>query len=158
MKPDNLEGFLSLGRIIENIQDLFEKINILHHYTTYDRRLRKKVLKKIEYEKFIDHEAIEPGVFFDNLNLDSNIFRHSLRVSVAVLLGYLISLSLHTGHSYWILLTIIVILKPAYSLTKSRNKDRLIGTLCGIFIGVLIIFFIRNNITLLILMIFFMTG
>ena len=158
MKPDNLEGFLSLGRIIESIQDLFERINILHHYTTYDRRLRKKTLKKIEYEKFIDHEAIEAGIFFDNLNLNSNIFRHSLRVSVAVMVGYLISLFLHTGHNYWILLTIIVILKPAYSLTKSRNKDRLIGTLCGIFIGVLIIFFIKNNITLLILMIFFMTG
>ncbi|MEP6594971.1 MAG: FUSC family protein [Ginsengibacter sp.] len=73
------------------------------------------------------------------------------------MLGYLISLTLHTGHSYWILLTIIVILKPAYSLTKQRNKDRLIGTLCGIFIGVIVLFFIKNNIALLILMIVFMT-
>ena len=92
-------------------------------------------------------------VFFDNLNFNSNIFRHSLRVSVAVMMGYLISLTLHTGHSYWILLTIIVILKPAYSLTKQRNKDRLIGTLCGIFIGVIVLFLIKNNIALLVLMI-----
>jgi uncharacterized membrane protein YccC len=62
------------------------------------------------------------------------------------------------GHSYWILLTIVVILKPAYSLTKTRNKDRLIGTLLGILIGVIILFFIRNNTALLIVMIFFMAG
>ncbi len=158
MKPDNLEGFVSMGRIIESIQDLFERINILHHYTTYDRKVKKKELRRIDFEKFIDHQTIEPGIFFDNLNLNSNVFRHSLRVSFAVMAGYLISLFLHTGHSYWILLTIIVILKPAYSLTKKRNKDRLIGTLCGVIIGVLIIFFIKDNTALLVLMILFMTG
>jgi len=158
MTPDNLEGFVSLGRIFEAIQDLSERINILNHYTTYDRKLKKRTVEKIAYEKFVESEPVEPEIFFDNLNFNSNIFRHSLRVSVAVMMGYLISLTLHTGHSYWILLTIIVILKPAYSLTKQRNKDRLIGTLCGIVIGVIVLFFIKNNIALLILMIVFMAG
>ena len=158
MTPDNLEGFVSLGRIVESLQDLSERINILHHYTSYNLKLKKRSGEKISYDKFIEHKAIEPRLFFDNLNFNSNIFRHSLRVSVAVMIGYVISLLLHTGHSYWILLTIIVILKPAYSLTKKRNKDRLIGTLCGVIIGVLIIFFIKNNIALLVLMIVFMAG
>jgi uncharacterized membrane protein YccC len=77
---------------------------------------------------------------------------------VAVLFGYLISLTLHTGHGYWIFLTIIVILKPAYSLTKTRNRDRLIGTFFGVLIGVTVLFLIKNNIVLLVLMIVFMTG
>jgi uncharacterized membrane protein YccC len=157
MNPDNLEGFVGLGRIFEAIQDLSERIKILHHYTTYDPKLKKSKVEKIAYEKFSDSEPIEPSVFFDNLNFNSNIFRHSLRVSVAVIIGYLISLTLHTGHSYWVLLTIIVILKPAYSLTKKRNTDRLIGTVCGILIGVIILFVIKNNIALLVLMIVFMT-
>jgi uncharacterized membrane protein (TIGR01666 family) len=158
MTPDNLEGFVSLGRIFEAIQDLSERINILRHYTTYDPKLKKKSSEKISYEKLIEREPIEPDVFFDNLNFNSNIFRHSLRVSFAVIFGYLISLMLHTGHSYWILLTIIVILKPAYSLTKQRNKDRLIGTALGILIGVTLLFFIKNDTALLVLMIVFMTG
>lgn len=158
MKPDNLEGFVSMGRIVEGLQDLAERINILHQHTTYNFKPKKRSVQKISYDKLIDHKEIEPRLLLDNLNFNSNIFRHSLRVSVAVLIGYVISLLFNTGHSYWILLTIIVILKPAYSLTKKRNKDRLIGTLCGVLIGVIIIFSINNNIALLVLMLLFMTG
>ena len=46
MTPDNLEGFVSLGRIFEAIQDLSERTNILHHYTTYDRKLKKRSSEK----------------------------------------------------------------------------------------------------------------
>ncbi|MEO6327415.1 MAG: FUSC family membrane protein [Ginsengibacter sp.] len=158
MKPDNLEGFVSMGRIVESLQDLSERINILHHYTSYNIKLKKKSNDKISYDKYIEHKAIKPRLLFDNLNFNSNVFRHSLRVSVAVIIGYVISLLFHTGHSYWILLTIIVILKPAYSLTKKRNKDRIIGTLCGVIMGILIIYFIKNNIALLVLLLIFMTG
>ena len=37
----------------------------------------------------------------------------------------------YASHSYWILLTIVVILKPNFSMTKQRYNDRLIGTLIG---------------------------
>lgn len=158
MNPANLEGFVSMGRIVEGLLDLSDRINTLHYYTTNNPDLKKRSVQKISYDKLIDHKAIDPQDFFDNLNFKSNIFRHSLRVSVAVLVGYIISLLLNTGHSYWILLTIIVILKPAYSLTKKRNKDRLIGTVCGVLTGVLILFLIKNNMALLILMLVLMAG
>ncbi len=74
------------------------------------------------------------------------------------MLGYIISLFINIGHSYWILLTIVVILKPAYSLTKKRNTDRLVGTFLGLLTGALIIYFIKNDTVLLVVMIFFMTG
>ena len=67
-------------------------------------------------------------------------------------------MALEIGHSYWIMLTIIVILKPAYSLTQQRNKDRLIGTIGGALVGIGIIYFLKNNVALLIIMIFFMAG
>lgn len=120
MKPDNLEGFLALGRIMASVQDLEDRINILHHYTTYDRKLKKRKWQQVDYEKFVEHDVVKPQLLFDNLDFNSNIFRHSLRMSVAVLCGYLISLFFKLGHSYWILLTIVVILKPAYSLTKKE--------------------------------------
>jgi uncharacterized membrane protein YccC len=50
----------------------------------------------------------------------------------------------------------VVILKPAYALTKTRNRDRLIGTLTGIVAGMLILYFVHNNTVLLILMVIFM--
>ncbi len=158
MSAENVEGFLNLGRILGNIEDLSDRIQILHHYTSYDQKLKRKSLQPIDFDTLRDQQRIKPEWFIDNLTLSSSIYRHSLRVSIAVLVGYLISLPLHLGHSYWILLTIVVILKPAYSLTKSRNKDRLIGTFFGIILGVIVLFLIKNNSILFAIMIVFMVS
>jgi uncharacterized membrane protein YccC len=61
-------------------------------------------------------------------------------------------------HSYWILLTIIIILKPGFSLTKQRNFERLTGTIAGGLIGLLILAFIHDRSILFILIVFFMIG
>ncbi len=156
LKPDNIEGFIGLRGILDNIQDIADRMQTLHHYSTYDRKLSKAPSHELDYKKFISHQDITPQIFIDNISFQSNIFRHSLRVCIAVLAGYLISLFFKFGHSYWILLTIIVILKPAYSLTKKRNADRLIGTVCGVLIGILILFLIKNSTALLIIMILLM--
>jgi uncharacterized membrane protein YccC len=86
------------------------------------------------------------------------MFRHSLRVSIATITGYIISGFLPFGHGYWILLTIIVILKPVYSLTKKRNFERLMGTLGGALVGLVILYFIKDPRVLFVLMILFMIG
>lgn len=153
LTPENIEGFISLRGILENIQDVSDRINTLHHYTTYDRKLRKQPAHQIDYNKFISHQEITLQVFLDNLSFHSNNFRHSLRVSLAVTAGYLISWVFPLGHSYWILLTIVVILKPAYSLSKKRNTDRLIGTVLGVLAGIVILHFVKNGTALLIIMI-----
>lgn len=156
LKPENIEGFISLHGIIENIGDIADRLQTLHRYSTYDGKLTKTPSHELDYKKFISHQDITPEIFINNIGFQSNMFRHSLRVSIAVLAGYLISLFFNFGHSYWILLTIIVILKPAYSLTKKRNADRLIGTVCGVLIGILLLFLIKNSTALLIIMILLM--
>jgi len=60
-----------------------------------------------------------------------------------MLVGFIIAQSTQLLHSNWILLTIMVIMKPSYSLTKERNLDRLFGTIGGALIGMLIL----NNVT-----------
>lgn len=158
MKPANIDGFLNLRRILENIQDIYARVKTLHLYTTYDRSLTNKKLPEVDYERYISHQDIIPQILIDNLSLRSDTFRHSLRVSIAVIIGYIGSLFFPLGHSYWILLTIIVILKPAYSLSKSRNIDRLTGTILGIVIGIPLIYFIENKTVLLLVMIVLMIG
>jgi uncharacterized membrane protein (TIGR01666 family) len=158
MNEKNLNDFIGLGRILSNIKGLTEKINGLHYYTHYEKSQRKTKESALSTQNFNEAQNIDPALFLNNLNFSSNIFRHSLRVGISLLSGYLISLLFNIGHNYWILLTIIVILKPAYSLTKSRNKDRLIGTFIGVIIGVLILFIVKNNLILMIIMVVFMAG
>ena len=158
LKPDNIEGFISLRRILENIQDLTERFNVLQKYTSYDITLPNQSIKEADYEKLISSQPVTPDLFIDNLTLKSDTFRHSLRVSIAILAGFLVTIFFHVGHSYWILLTIIVILKPAFSLTKKRNGARLAGTVLGVLIGVIILHIVHNNTVLLILLILLMAA
>jgi uncharacterized membrane protein (TIGR01666 family) len=155
---DGTEGFIDLGHILDSIQDINDRLHILHGFTTYDRKLSRNFQSDLDYEQFVAHQDMDRKLILDNLTLDSNIFRHSLRVSIATIAGYIISRFLPFGHGYWILLTIIVILKPIYSLTKKRNFERLMGTLGGALVGLLLIYFIKDRAVLFVLMICFMVG
>jgi uncharacterized membrane protein (TIGR01666 family) len=152
------EGFIDLGHILDSIQDINDRLHILHGFTTYDRKLSRNFQSDLDFDQFVAHQDMDRKLIFDNLTLDSNIFRHSLRVSIATIAGYVISRFLPFGHGYWILLTIIVILKPIYSLTKKRNFERLMGTLGGALVGLLLIYFIKDRTVLFVLMICFMVG
>ena len=158
LSEKNLNDFIGLGRILSNIKGLTEKIDGLHYYTHYEKSQRKTNDARLLTQNFNEAQTIDPILFISNLNFSSNIFRHSLRVGLSLLAGYIISLIFHIGHNYWILLTIIVILKPAYSLSKARNKDRLIGTFLGVIIGVAILFVVKNNFALMAIMVVFMAG
>jgi len=155
MTNENIENFISLGRILQNIEELADKISgFRSEFRSGFTGLKN--YQNFDYDSYVEATDIRPSLFINNLNFHSNIFRHSLRVSFALVIGYVCSLFFHIGHSYWILLTIVVILKPAYNLTKKRNTDRLVGTFLGVVIGVLILILIKNNTALLLVMILFM--
>ena len=155
---EGAEGFVNLGNILDSIQDINDRLHVLHGLTTYDRKLSRNFKPDLNVDEFVAHQDMDRKLIIDNLTPDSNIFRHSLRVSIATLAGYIISLFLPFGHGYWILLTVIVILKPSYSLSKKRNLERLMGTLGGALAGLLLIYFIKDRNVLFVLMILFMCG
>jgi uncharacterized membrane protein YccC len=85
-----------------------------------------------------------------NLRWESPIFRFALRVAMAVAVGLLVADHMpYAGHSYWILLTIVVILKPSFSQTRQRRSDRLIGTVIGCVLTAIILHFFRSPLILL---------
>jgi uncharacterized membrane protein YccC len=158
LKPDNIEGFISLRLIIQNIQDLADRLDTLHKYTRYDKSFKKNDFNDEQFQNLISSQEVKPSVLIDNLTLQSDTFRHSLRVSIAIITGFIVARLFNIGHSYWILLTIIVILKPAFSLTKKRNADRLAGTFAGIVIGLVILYLVKSNTILLVLLIILMAA
>ncbi|CAG9179352.1 hypothetical protein LMG23992_03982 [Cupriavidus laharis] len=96
-----------------------------------------KVLPGADMTPFLTRQKYELGVLRDNLKWRSPAFRFALRISMAVALGLWLADHLpYASHGYWILLTIIVILKPNFSMTKQRYNDRVIGTLIGCIISV----------------------
>ena len=158
INPSNLEGFISLRHILDSIDDIAARIRTLHQYTSYDRKLRNIKVNTPDPSKYVTRQTIDPQQFLSNFSLKSNIFRHSLRISIAAIIAYSVGQLLPFGHGYWILLTVIIILKPGYSLSKQRNIERLTGTLIGVAIGWSVLYFVKNNTAILVLLAICMIG
>ncbi len=148
-----------LKKILVNFRKLERNIADILNYFNEEKTSERKIRTPLEYSKFVSHQQISSRVFIDNLTLESSVFRHSLRMMITCGLGFTISKLISYGHhSYWILLTIVIILKPGFSLTKQRNFERFTGTIIGGLIGLLIITFVHDSIVLFIIMAFFMVG
>ncbi len=154
----NVEGFINLRHLLEGVEDIAARLYVLQQYSTYDLKEQRTTPRELELQRFVTHQDIDAKILVNNLNKNSNTFRHSIRVAIATTAGFIVSQFFAVGHSYWILLTIIVILKPAYSLTKKRNYDRLLGTVTGAAIGIAIIYFVHNRDAILVCMILLMVS
>jgi uncharacterized membrane protein (TIGR01666 family) len=151
---------LVLKKILVNLRDMNQKIaSIYNYYHSDSARLLFQNRRKIEYSKFVTSQDYAFHVFVDNLSFKSAAFKHALRVCFVCLIGFTLGKTVSQGHhSYWILLTIIVILKPGFSLSKQRNYQRLIGTICGGIIGIGLLLLLHNKNIEFAILVFLMLG
>lgn len=151
---------LVLKKILINLRDVNTKIaTIYSYYSSNSARSLFEDKNKVEYSKFVTSQDYAPHVFTDNLSFKSAAFKHALRVSAMCLLGFMVAKFISKGHhSYWILLTIIVILKPSFSFSKQRNYQRLTGTISGGIIGIGLLLLVHNTTVEFLFMVFFMLG
>lgn len=152
ISSNSISILISLKQILDSIEAVAARIKTLETYISNKEKISRKKIKETNPEDFISHQRISIDVIIDNLSFQSNIFRHSLRIALAALSAYIIAHFFLLGHSYWLLLTVIVILKPAYNLTKKRNKERLTGTLIGAAVGAALLYFIHSDTLLLIIL------
>lgn len=159
---ENETSTLVLKKILINLRDLNKEIeNIWNYYhaSASNVLIERQKRPDPEYSKFVSHQDYDWHIFFDNFNLQSGAFKHALRVSLVCLVGFTAAKLLPLGHhSYWILLTIIVILKPGFSLSKQRNYQRLFGTIGGGVLGILVLMYIPNSNVQFALMVVLMIG
>lgn len=117
----------------------------------YKQRINADQLrgKYKDLEKFLSPQHYRIESIKENLNFNSSIFRHSLRLTIAILAGFALGEILPLQKEYWILLTIIVIMRPGYGLTKQRSKDRVLGTVAGCLIAFGVLYFVNNDIVII---------
>jgi len=83
-------------------------------------------------------DASNLSLLRDHLSLDSAVFRHVVRSSVATAATMLVVQLLKLDHGYWATLTCMVILQPHGAQTWAKALQRVFGTLIGAGIAVLI--------------------
>mgnify|MGYP003945371673 CR=1 FL=1 len=147
----NTLSIVALKNIEVNIENILSRVKTIYGYFKGKKKLKSR---KIDTEKFITRQEIDFKLLLENLTFKSSTFRHALRVAIVMLLGFVISKILPFSHSYWILLTILVISKPGFSLTKKRNSERIIGTVVGAVLGLTVVTYIPDkNILFVILLV-----
>ncbi|MEQ4575261.1 MAG: YccS family putative transporter [Gammaproteobacteria bacterium] len=62
----------------------------------------------------------------------SVLFRHGLRMAIALAVGYGLMKLIHADNGYWILLTTAFVCRPNYGATRLRLVQRIVGTLVGL--------------------------
>lgn len=155
----NDKGYASiLLKLQENINDIYVSIKQISA-TLVDKKGDLEFPADLPaYQLFASDESLKISAVKNHLNFKSPIFRFALRLSFACIVSYSLMFLPVGFYSYWILLTVIVVIKPSFGLTKKRNIQRLTGSLTGVLIGVLILMAINNTAAQLILAALFLLG
>ena len=132
------------------VQRMAEQTDRPTSSTAVDLRLNKSL------SRFLSSQETRFGLLTSNLRLDSSHFRYAVRVAIAAMLGMTVPAVLTavvperhamdlTTHNYWIILTIVVVMKPGFAATRQRNGWRLMGTFVGCGLA-LALFQVTSNI------------
>jgi uncharacterized membrane protein YccC len=146
----------ALELTIENIRSVADRLYKLALYTQMQMDINPTQPDQQSEMRTPSEPSSKPlhvSLLLENLNLRSNNFRYAIRLTLAMVIGYVVSLFLAVSHAYWVLLTVVTILKPVYNVTRRRNIQRVIGTLGGVLGASLILFIVSNNTVIMILLI-----
>lgn len=139
------ENLLLLKNLFKYQQDQIKKLEKIEWLLENPGQREISILKKEDTRRFLTKQNYEFEVLAVNLNLRSPIFKHALRLGVMSMIGYGVGMLFEVQNPYWILLTLIVIMRPTFGLTKTRSKERTIGTLIGGALAVGIVLLTQNT-------------
>jgi uncharacterized membrane protein YccC len=80
-----------------------------------------------------------------NFHPQAAIFRHAVRLGLCIALGDVIQRSIAWERSYWLPMTIAVVLKPDFSATFSRGVLRLLGTFGGLALATVLFHLVPDS-------------
>ncbi|OZI07882.1 hypothetical protein BWI93_12105 [Siphonobacter sp. BAB-5385] len=151
IKKENDSNAAILSQLLANLKSIYADIQEIDHTLRNETNVIIPAKTQVEYQHFAPFEKLEWKQLVSHFKISSPIFRFSLRLAVTCLFCYLLAQVFVLGkYSYWILITVVVIIKPAFSLTRQRNIQRLTGTLLGIVLALVLLYFVTNTAILLV--------
>lgn len=117
----------SLELLVTNLQSIERRLSEAAQSDTtsdtLDTRLRDSSPHTLREMAVRIGQQLTPG---------SVLFRHGLRMAIALMVGYAVMQSVHADNGYWILLTTAFVCRPNYGATRLRLAQRIAGTLIGL--------------------------
>ena len=143
---------------LRNVQDMFACFYRIRS-AKEDEHMERILSNPAQRQSFLTYPAQGWKALKGHLHLQSPVFIFALRLATLMFLGASIGLVLPDNqYMYWILLTIIIVARPIYAITQKRNTERMIGTLGGACVGILVLWAIPVVEVQLLLAVLFLYG
>lgn len=126
---DQSQQLLVIQTLLDNLQSINWQLRQLEQETTENEQIAQIHTEQITGLKNII------SVIFSNFTFESPLFRHAVRLSIVVFVCCAIVEFFQFNLGYWILLTAVFVCQPNYSATKTRLRQRIIGTILGVLVG-----------------------
>lgn len=139
------ENWLMLRNLLKYQREQANKIEKIEWLLKNPARQEISSINRKDSRKFLTKQRYDLEILVENFNLRSPIFKHSLRLGVVTMIGFGAGILFSVQNPYWILLTLIVIMRPTFGLTKTRSRQRTIGTLIGAALAVGIVLITQNT-------------
>ncbi len=86
----------------------------------------------VDLAAFIPRRSYALMTLAPHFSRESPVLQFAVRLALAMMAGALVAQSLGDNrHGNWVVLTIAVVMRAGYGLTRQRRDDRVIGTLAG---------------------------
>ena len=92
-----------------------------------------------------------------NLTFESAAFRHAIRLAACVALAAGIGRAVSWQRTYWLPMTVAIVLKPDFTATFSRGVLRVVGTLTGLAFATLLFHLVSTTVVTQIVLIALLT-
>jgi uncharacterized membrane protein (TIGR01666 family) len=136
LTEDNHEAMLALQAIYENLKgvdDLLKSVSQQSELTVITLDI-ENVLQPAFWKTLIN--ATSPS---------NSTFKHAIRISISLVLAFVIQQAFQLEHGFWLLLTVLFVCQPSFSETRKRLMQRTLGTLAGILLGYPVLLFVENS-------------
>ena len=131
-EPEVYTLLIQIQRRLRNVSRIIERL-YEHTLCRPDARPAGELRLDKSLTRFLSRQEFRLGMLTSNLRLDSPHCRYALRVTLAAAIAMTVTGAIPqlAPHSYWVVLTLVIIMKPGFALTRQRNGLRLVGTLGG---------------------------
>jgi uncharacterized membrane protein YccC len=94
----------------------------------------------VDLAAFVQLSQLRLSELRPHLAITSPVMRYAIRLTLAMLAGFGVTVALpNYVHGGWVLLTVALIMRASYALTRQRRNDRILGTLVGCAVAELLI-------------------
>jgi uncharacterized membrane protein (TIGR01666 family) len=142
---NNQEAMQALQAIYDNLNGIDNLLHSLH------------IIETEHHVIVVDSENKQPRDFWQTIlkayQQKTPVFKHAVRISLSLVLAYLIQVQFHLNNGFWILSTVLFVCQPSFSETRKRLSLRSVGTLLGILLSFPIFMMIENELIQSVLMV-----